>query len=98
MAFIFLRQLARAGMLPRFQRMLSDRSFEEGSSPLSNAIAIAALGVIGYLIIKILTGMVFQTAGPLWNWAAWGMIAIFVVMALVYYLLYAQRKGAEAGE
>ena len=54
--------------------------------------------MIGYLIIKILTGMVFQTAGPLWNWAAWGMIAIFVVMALVYYLLYAQRKGAEAGE
>ena len=97
-AFVFLRQLARAGVLPRFQRMLSDRSFEEGSSVLSNAAAIAALGVIGYLIIKILTGMVFQTAGPLWNWAAWGMIAIFVVMALVYYLLYAQRKGAEAGE
>nr|WP_130869305.1 energy coupling factor transporter S component ThiW [Intestinimonas massiliensis (ex Afouda et al. 2020)] len=97
-AFVFLRQLARAGVLPRFQRMLSDRSFEEGSSPLSNAAAIAALGMIVYLVIKILTGMVFPTAGPLWNWAAWGAVLLFAAIALVYYLLQTRRKGAAARE
>lgn len=91
-AFVFLRQLARAGVLPRFQRMLSDRSFEEGSSVLSNAAAIAALGVIGYLLIKILTGMVFRTADPLWNWIAWGVIVLFLAAALIYFLLHPSGK------
>lgn len=97
-AFVFLRQLARAGVLPRFQRMLSDQSFEEGSSPVSNAAAIAALGVIGYLIIKILTSMVFHTTDPLWNWVAWGTVLLAVVIALAYYLLHPQRKQMNVHE
>lgn len=97
-AFVFLRQLARAGVLPRFQRMLSDQSFEEGSSLVSNAAAIAALGVIGYLIIKILTSMVFHTTDPLWNWVAWGAVLLAVVIALAYYLLHPQRKQMNVHE
>ena len=97
-AFVFLRQLARAGVLPRFQRMLSDQSFEEGSSPVSNAAAIAALGVIGYLIIKILTSMVLHTTDPLWNWVAWGAVLLAVVIALAYYLLHPQRKQMNVHE
>ena len=97
-AFVFLRQLARAGVLPRFQRKLSDRSFEEGNSALSNAAAIAALGVIGYLLIKILAGMVFRTANPLWNWAAWGVVAFFLVAALVYFILHQSGRGVGVHE
>lgn len=97
-AFVFLRQLARSGMLPRFQRMLSDQSFEERSTPLSNAAAIAALGVIGYLIIKILTGMVFQLTDPMWNWVAWGTVILFLAAGAVYFLLHQQRKRMEVHE
>ena len=94
-AYVFLRQLARAGVLPRFQRMLSHRSYEGGSTALSNAAAIAALGVIGYLVIRILAGMVFQTADPWWNWAAWGVIALSLAAALAYFLLH--RPGERIG-
>ena len=97
-AFVFLRQLARAGVLPRFQQMLSDRSFEEGGGALSNAAAIAALGIIGYLIIKILTSMVFQTTDPRWNWAAWGVIALFLAIALVYFLLHRPGEAVKTHE
>jgi energy coupling factor transporter S component ThiW len=97
-AFLFLRQLSRTGTLPRFQRMLSDRSFEESGSALSDAAAIASLGMIGYLIIKILTSMVFQTTNPLWNWAAWGVIALFLLIALVYFLLHRPRVRVKAHE
>ena len=58
----------------------------------TNAAAIAALGVIGYLLIKILTGMVFRTADPLWNWIAWGVIALFLAAALIYFLLHPSGK------
>jgi len=97
-AFVFLRQLSRSGVLPRFQNMLSDQSYEEGASALSNAAAIAALGVISYLIIKILTGMVFQLSGPLWNWVARGAVLLFAAAALVYFLLHQQRKQIKAHE
>ena len=97
-AFVFLRQLSRSGVLPRFQNMLSDQSYEEGASALSNAAAIAALGVISYLIIKILTGMVFQLSDPLWNWVACGAVLLFAAAALVYFLLHQQRKQIKAHE
>ena len=78
--------------------MLSDRSFEESGSALSDAAAIASLGMIGYLIIKILTSMVFQTTNPLWNWAAWGVFALFLLIALVYFLLHRPRVRVKAHE
>ena len=95
-AFLLLRQLSRIGVLARFQLMLSQRSYEEKTSVVSNTAAIAALGVIGYLVIKILTSVVFQLTDPLWNWAAWGFLGLFVVISLIYFLLHAQRKQVQA--
>lgn len=91
-AFLFLRQLARTGVLAQFQGMLCDQSYEEKVSPISNAAAIAALGAIGYLVIKILTGMVFQLSDPLWGWAANGCLVLFGATALIYFALNHQRK------
>lgn len=96
-AFVFLRQLSRSGVLSRFQEMLSGQSYEEGNGTLSSAAAILALGIIGWLIVKVLTGMVFQVSDPVWNWVAWALVALSLIAALIY-ALYQQKKGAKAHE
>lgn len=91
-AFLFLRRLARMGMLPRFQLALSDRSYQEEVTVYSNTAAIAALGVIGYLVIRILTSIVFKLADPLWNWVSIGFLILFLCLALIHFLVHQQRR------
>ncbi len=97
-AFLFLRQLAKIGRLSRFQNMLSDHSYEEKISAASNAAAIGALGVISYLVIKILTNMVFESSAAVWNWIANAAVILSVGIALVYLFLQHQRKKTTVHE
>lgn len=95
-AFLLLRALARNGSLARFQRMLSDRSYDEQHSPLSNATVIAALGAICYLVLTVLSTMVLKTTSPFWNYAPVGAAALCLLVAVVYYLTARCRRDVHA--
>lgn len=82
-AYVFLRKLSNAGVLSKFQSMLAVQSYEDKSGIVSNTAAIAAFGVICFLVVKILTG-IFNMTAPIWNYIAYGALTAFIVAAVVY--------------
>ena len=92
-AFVFLRKLANTGMLTEIQKKLSDQSFEDRSSVLSNTVSIASFGVIAYMVIKILAG-IFNLTDVLWDFISYGAIVFFIITALIYFI---NNKGKENG-
>ncbi len=83
-AFVFLKHLAKSGILNEFQAMLASEVYAYKGSVLSNAAAIAALGVISYLVIRILTG-IFGMQSPFWNGLSTVSLCGFVLAAAAYY-------------
>ena len=89
-AFVFLRRLSKAGVLPKLQTMLSSKSYTDNSGVISDTVSIAALGVICWLVVEILTG-IFKMTSPVWSYVSWSLLAMFVVAAFAYFQ-YQQRK------
>ncbi len=82
-AFVFLRKLSNSGTLTRFQNLLAVKSYNDKSGVAGNAATIAALGVIGYLVIEILTG-IFKMISPLWSCLSFTVPGVFIVAAIIY--------------
>lgn len=95
-AFVFLKKLAGAGLLKKFQSMLNARVYDNNSGILGNALAIAALGVIVYLVISILTS-IFNISSALWTVIAFSFMGAFILAGLVYYIVkFLQNKNIKA--
>ena len=95
-AFVFLKKLAGAGLLKKFQSMLNTKSYDDNSGILGNALTIAALGVIVYLVISILTE-IFNIGSTLWTVIAFSSMGAFILAGLVYYIVKTlQHKNIKA--
>jgi len=84
-AFIFLRKLSNSGMLAKFQVTLASKCYNDKSGIVSDALSIASLGVICFMIIKILTG-IFKMTSPAWNYIAYLSVLIFIIASVIYYI------------
>ena len=95
-AFVFLKKLAGAGLLKKFQSMLNTKSYDDNSGILGNALTITALGVIVYLVISILTE-IFNIGSTLWTVIAFSSMGAFILAGLVYYIVKTlQHKNIKA--
>ena len=83
-AFVFLKKLLNAGVLPQLQNMLGSVSYDDNSGIVSDSVAIAAFGVICFLVIRILTG-IFKIYSPIWGYLSWILLGAFVVAAVIYF-------------
>ncbi len=93
-AFVFLKKLAANGMLTQFQQKLGTQSYEDNSGIIGNGVAIAAFGVICYLVIEILTG-IFKMQSPVWSYISFSALVIFIVVAVVYIITKKLKKADE---
>lgn len=85
-AFVFLRKLSNAGLLAKFQQTLGSEGCNDKSGLLGNAITIGTLGVISFIVIKVLTG-IFAMTEPVWNCLAFGALGAFLVVGAIYYFV-----------
>lgn len=90
-AFVFLRKLSNSGMVTKCQIMLGTKSYTDKSGVISNAVAIAAFGVICFMVIKILTG-IFKMTSPLWSYISRSLLVVFIAAAVVYLAVKKQRR------
>lgn len=90
-AYVFLKKLANSGVLPQMQNILAVKSYEDKSGVLGNTATIASLGVICFMVIKILTG-VFKMTEPLWNHIAFGVLAMFLIASVIYFIYKKLKK------
>ena len=91
-AYVFLRKLAANGMLARMQRSVGSAGYQDQPSALSDALTIAALGGIIWVVIKV-AGTAFNLESPAWNTATYIAPAAAAAAGLIYYRI---RKGKEA--
>ena len=85
-AYVFLRKFADNGMLAHVQKKLSSKSFAEKSGILSNAVTVAAFGTIAFALIEILSDM-FKFTSVVWSYLSYGVLAVFSLTAIVYYVV-----------
>lgn len=85
-AFVFLRKLAKSGLIEKMQNMLGERCYTDNSGYISSGFTIAAFGVICFLVIEILTG-IFNMTAPFWSYISWGLMVCFAVAAVIYILI-----------
>lgn len=90
-AYVFLRKLADNGMLVKIQTLLSDKSYTDKSSILSNSVTIAALGGVGFVVFSIVNDT-FKLNYPILTYAAYGSLIICGVCAVVYYIVKRVKK------
>lgn len=85
-AFVFLKKLANNGVLADFQNRLGTESYAYRSGTIGNAVTIAALGVICFLVIEILTN-IFKMQSAVWSCISYSALGIFIIAAIVYFIV-----------
>ncbi len=91
-AYFFLRKYADGGMLAKTQDMLGSPVYSDKGSVLTNAISIATFGAILFVVF-LLVPQVFKSESEVWSYLSYGSIILFVVLAVVYYLIKKLHKA-----
>ena len=81
-AYVFLRKIAKAGILEDFQKRLSDVSYGYKGSLIGDAATVCGLGVIGFLVIEILSGIF----GLEVSYISYSVLAVFVMDGIAVYI------------
>lgn len=95
-AFLLLKKLARSGVLAQLQSKLGARVFDTPVSVAGEALAIAAVGMIAWLAVKVAVKSFFHLSGMVAEMLPWGVLCLFLAGAIVYFLL--NRKEAAVHE
>lgn len=90
-AYVFLRKFAANGMLARIQEMLASKCYTDKQSTLSNALTIAALGGIFFVVIEILADM-FTLTAPIWSYLSYICMGICAAAAVAYFVIQKVKK------
>ncbi len=90
-AFIFIKQLIKAGLLAKYQQMLGSRVYNTGNTVMSDSIGIVFIGCIAYLAVFILLERVLKLSGGIYSVLPAISFAVFFVIAAVYYIVSAKK-------
>ncbi len=93
-AYLFLRKLTDNGLLMQFQKTLGSESYNDKSTVLGNAMTIAALGVVCFIVTKVLTG-IFGLTDELWSYVSYILLGGFVLSGAIYYIVKTLWKEEE---
>lgn len=94
-AFIFLRQLVKAGLLTKFQRALGSATYGNESDVKNNAIAIGLLGFIASLVTVVIVHNFVPNPSALVNNLKYIIAAVFIVIAVIYYALNFRKEAVQ---
>jgi energy coupling factor transporter S component ThiW len=97
-AFILLKQLQKSNMLRRFQQALGSNTYDSKDYIVNDAIGIACIGILGYLISLILVKYLVNNPSTFIINLKYMVFGAFVLMALIYYFIksYKVKKKNEA--
>ena len=84
LAFVFLRALAKNGQLARFQTALGSEAYAASSDVWTNAVGIAALGLIGYLASVVLLKMLLKLSGTWVTVVPYALVGVALLAAVCY--------------
>lgn len=86
LAYAFLRKMAGSGALVKIQTSIGATGYTDKTSIASNAITIAAFGVVLFVVIKVLADM-FTLKGAVWNYGAYFALGALIAAAAIYFVI-----------
>lgn len=92
-AFLFLKQLQKAKLLARFQENLGSAVYGTGSVVVNDALGIAFMGFIGYLVTIILVKNFAAEAGGIVQYLKYIVLAVFIMAAVIYWFVKRVRTS-----
>lgn len=92
-AFLFLKQLQKAKLLARFQENLGSAVYGTGSVVVNDALGIAFMGFIGYLVTIILVKNFAVEAGGIVPYLKYIVLAVFIMAAVIYWFVKRVRTS-----
>lgn len=96
-AFIFLKQLQKAKLLSKFQTALGSNIYDGQNGLVNDALAIAFMGFIGYLVTIVLINHFVTEPGVFVSNLKYIVLALFILGAVIYWLVRRPRNGAQEG-
>ena len=84
-AYVFLRKIAANGMLARIQTMLGSKGYTDHTTLLSNALTIAALGGILFVVFELAAG-IFNLTAPIWDKMSYLSLITCGAASVLYYI------------
>lgn len=93
LGFIFLKQLAKAGLVSRFQEALDAQVYDVPVTVAADALAIALLGPIAYLAVMIITNHFAAEPASFINMIKYIVLAVVELAAVSYYFI--RKKAAD---
>lgn len=91
-AFAFLTKLAGNGLLERFQNQLGSEAYATASGILGSSISVAAIGVISYVAVGIISS-VCKLESAVFIYIARGALIFFIAAAVIYYCINRIKAG-----
>lgn len=93
-AFAFLKKLSKTGVLTKLQGSLASAVYADRESILGNSISVAAIGVIGFVVVEIASG-IFKAQSEIWQYVSKGILILFIAIAVIYYIVKQIKSGAD---
>ena len=91
LAFIMLKQMQKAGLVARFQEALGSEVYSGGNEVLNDAIGIAVLGFIGYLVTVVLVHNFVPEPSAAVDAIKYAVLAAFLAAGAMYWMKNKER-------
>lgn len=86
-AFLFLKKMAKTGLLAKYQKMLGSRVYSCRENILSDSLGIAFIGVIVWLALIVLFNSLLDIHEGFVMYIPYIALAAFVAAALIYFIV-----------
>ncbi len=94
-AFIFLKQLQKNGMLVKIQSSLGSRVFSGADVVLNDSIGIGVMGFIGYLATLVIVKNFVAEPGAFASSLKYIVLIAFFAAAVIYYFVKKPKTAAK---
>ena len=86
-AFLFLKKLAKTGLLTKYQKMLGCRAYENKENVISDSFGIAFIGIIVWLALTVLFNTLLNMKDGFVPYIPYIVLGLFIVGAAVYLIV-----------
>ncbi len=86
-AFIFLKQLIKAGLLAKYQAALGSKVYDTPNTVLSDSLGICFIGIIAYLAVLVLVKNLLKLTGGVYTILPLTAFLAFAAIGVIYYCI-----------
>ena len=97
-AFLFLKKLAKTGLLTKYQRILGCKAYDNKENVISDSFGIAFIGVIVWLALTVLFNTLLNMKDGFVPYIPYIALGLFIIAAVAYLIVNRKQRRVESKE